>query len=346
MSEAEDSLPRAFGDAVLRARIRTTAEDFQVDEIDGFAPSGAGEHLLLRLRKRGMNTGFVAKRLSQWAKVPEMAIGYAGMKDRHALTTQRFSVHLPKKVAPDIAALNDADLQVLESDWHSRKLPRGALAGNRFTLVLREVQGERDAIEQRFRTIAAQGVPNYFGEQRFGREGGNVEQARRMFAGARVGREQRSILLSAARSELFNRILAERVRRGDWNQAVEGDVWMLDGTHSIFGPAEVDDSILARMAEGDIHPTGALWGEGAPRSQGDFATLESAIADAEPALVDGLCKAGLKQERRSLRLRASEMSWAWMEPATLRLSFTLPAGSYATTVLHAVGDCVEAAATR
>ena len=91
-------LPRAHGAPALQARIRTTPEDFRVDELPGFEPSGSGEHLLLTVEKRGINTAFAARRLAEWAGVGEMAIGYAGLKDRHAVTRQRFSVHLPKKV--------------------------------------------------------------------------------------------------------------------------------------------------------------------------------------------------------------------------------------------------------
>ncbi|KTF39483.1 pseudouridine synthase, partial [Xanthomonas translucens pv. translucens] len=181
-------LPRAFGAAPLQARMRSVAEDFQVDEMPAFEPSGEGEHLLLTVRKRGMNTAFAARRLAQWAGVAEMAIGYAGMKDRHALTTQRFSVHLPKRVAPPLEALHSEDLQVVQSHWHNRKLPRGALAGNGFVLVLRQVRGERAAIEARLAQIAARGIPNWFGEQRFGRDGGNVGNALAMFGGRRVRR--------------------------------------------------------------------------------------------------------------------------------------------------------------
>src|SRR6476620_7919020 len=229
-------LPRAHGAAVLTARMRSTPEDFVVAEIDAFAPTGTGEHLLLTVEKRGMNTAFAASRIAQWAGVPEMAIGYAGLKDRHAVTRQRFSVHLPKRVAPDIAALESPDLRVLASSWHAKKLPRGALGGNRFELVLREIDGERSAIDARLRAIADRGVPNYFGEQRFGRGGDNVAGALAMFAGARVRREQRTLLLSAARSELFNRVLAVRVRDESWDRGLEGEVWMLDGSRSVFGP--------------------------------------------------------------------------------------------------------------
>ena len=167
-------LPRAFGEPVLAARIRSVPDDFLVEEIAGFQAHGEGEHLLLTIEKRSLNTAEAAKRLATWAGLPEMAIGYAGMKDRHAVTRQRFSVHLPRRIAPDLSTLQADDFKVLESVWHNRKLPRGALAGNRFVLTLREVQGQRDAIDARLAQVAARGIPNWFGGQRFGRDGGNV----------------------------------------------------------------------------------------------------------------------------------------------------------------------------
>jgi len=333
-------LRRAHGNAVLSARVRATPEDFFVEELPGFEPSGAGEHLLLTIEKRGMNTVFVAKRLAQWARVPEMSVSYAGLKDRHAVTRQRFSVHLPKKKAPDIAALESDELRVLGHTWHSRKLPRGALAGNHFVLVLRDVDGDREAIGQRLQAIADRGVPNYFGEQRFGREGDNVAQALAMFAGRRVRREERTLLLSAARSELFNRVLAARVRAGNWDSALEGEVWSLSGSRSVFGPEPFTDQLGRRLAEFDIHPSGPLWGRGELRSRAAVAELEmQALADEDAlALRAGLESAGLEQERRALRLRPADLRWEWLDDNSLQLSFSLPPGAYATVVLAELGD--------
>lgn len=336
---------RAHGASVLTARIRVSAEDFFVEELPAFEASGAGEHLLLTIEKRGMNTAFAAKRIAAWAGVDESAIGQAGMKDRHAVTRQRFTVWLPKKVAPDFDALQSDDLRVLDHAWHARKLPRGALAGNRFVLVLREVEGQRDAIDARLQAIATQGVPNYFGEQRFGRGGNNVQQAVAMFAGRRVKREERSMLLSAARSELFNRVLAARVEAGTWNSALDGEVWMLDGSRSVFGPEALTDALQARLDGFDIHPTGPLWGEGELRS-GDVAReveLAAMQGDSATRLRNGLERAGLKQERRALRLQPSELRWQWLDDAALELRFALPPGCYATTVLRELGDITDAA---
>jgi tRNA pseudouridine13 synthase len=334
-----DELPRAFGEPVLKADIRSTSEDFLVEEIAGFEPTGEGEHLLLTVEKRGMNTAFAAKRIATWAGLPEHAIGYAGLKDRHAVTRQRFSVHLPKRVAPDVATLQSDDLRVLEATWHNRKLPRGALAGNRFVLVLRRVEGDRTAIEERLAQIGARGLPNWFGEQRFGRDGGNVAAAIAMFGGQRVRREQRSILLSAACSELFNRVLAARLADGSWDSGLEGEVWALDGSRSVFGPEPWSDVLAQRLTAFDIHPSGPLWGTGELRSQGHAAQVElDALLDADALTIrSGLEQAGLKQERRALRLRPETLQWEWQDPATLRLSFVLPPGSYATAVLHELG---------
>lgn len=338
-------LPRALGGPVLEARMRASAEDFRVDELDAFPPSGDGEHLLLVIEKRGMNTGFVARRLAEWAGVPESAVGYAGMKDRHAVTRQRFSVQLPGRAAPDAATLECDGLRVLAQARHARKLPRGALAGNRFELVLRGVQGDPDAIDGRLQAIGARGVPNYFGQQRFGHGGGNIGEALAMFSGRRVRREQRGLLLSAARSELFNRVLATRVSSGTWDSALPGEAWILDGNRSVFGPEPFDAALAARLAAFDIHPSGPLWGRGELRSGDEARAVDRAVLDAPDAaaLAAGLEQAGLRQERRALRVRPGDLSWERPEDGALRLRFTLPAGSYATAVVAELGAVVDAA---
>ena len=341
-STASARLPRAHGDAVLSARFRTTPEDFQVEEQPSFEPTGEGEHLLLTVEKRGLNTVFVAKRLAAWGGIAEMGVGYAGMKDRHAVTRQRFSVHFPKRVSPDIGLLESDELRVLAHCWHNRKLSRGALAGNRFVLVLREVAGERAAIEQRLQLIGQHGLANYFGEQRFGRDGDNVEAALRMFAGDRVRREQRSIYLSAARSEIFNAVLARRIEAGNWNTGAEGEVWMLDGTQSVFGPEPLDDALRQRAADQDIHPTGPMWGVGELRSGYAARALEQQAAAPYAALCAGLEAAGLKQERRALRVRVRDLQWQWPVPDCLELRFALLPGAYATELLAELGPVSDA----
>lgn len=332
--DAGGELPWAHGGPPLNARFKVEVEDFQVEELLAFEPTGAGEHAFLRIEKRGANTAWIAGRLARIAGVPPVAVGYAGLKDRHGVALQHFTVHLGRRPEPDWSPLAADGARVLQATRHQRKLPRGALAGNRFRIVLREVGGDVDAARARLAAIAADGVPNYFGEQRFGRGGGNVEAARAMFGGRRVDRAQRSILLSAARSQLYNQVLARRVLDGSWNQAVEGDVFQLDGRGSVFGPEPLDEVLRRRVAAGEIHPTGPLWGAGALRSAAAVAGLEAGVAAAEPELATGLVAAGLGQERRALRLRVQALGVDWPVAGQLALAFELPAGTYATVVLR------------
>jgi len=210
----DNELPFAFGAPPLRGRLRSAPEDFFVEEILGYEADGAGEHAFLLVEKRGTNTEWTARELAKFAGIQPMNVGYAGMKDRHAVTRQVFTVHLPGKADPDWSALPSEEMKILSAARHSRKIKRGALRGNRFVLVIREIEGDRAAAEERLAAIAKRGVPNYFGEQRFGLGGNNVAQAKQMFGGRRVDRDKRSILLSAARSHIFNGVLAERVGAG------------------------------------------------------------------------------------------------------------------------------------
>ena len=334
VSSGPNDLPYAYGAPPLAAILRATPDDFIVDEDLGFAADGVGEHIFLRVEKRGANTDFVARELARFAGVGIEAVSYAGLKDRHAVTRQTFSLHLPGKRDPDWGALAHPEFRVLESARHSRKLKRGALKGNAFQIVLRDVSGDRATADRLIQSIASHGVPNYFGEQRFGRGGANIERALGMFAGRRVQRHERSLLLSAARSHLFNCVLSARVERNDWNRPLDGEVWMLAGSHSIFGPEALTPDLIERHARGDIDPTGPLWGEGDLRSTAAVAELESAVATQHSALVTGLVANGLRQERRSLALRPRDLTARWLGERQLELSFHLGSGSYATAVLR------------
>lgn len=340
------SLPRAYGEAVLKGKFRSSPDDFIVEEISSFEAHGEGEHLLLTIEKRGLNTAFAASALAKWAGINEMGVGYAGLKDRHAVTRQRFSVHLPKKKLPDFEGLNIEGVKLLEWQWHHRKLPRGALAGNRFKLILREIEGDNEAIEKRLKQIRDSGLPNYFGEQRFGRERANVGMALKMFAGDRVKREQRSIYLSAARSEIFNAVLASRIENRNWLSALEGEVWMINGSHSIFGPEAFNDELRARADKLEIHPTGPMWGKGELRTQAAVAACESAVAEAHQALCDGLVQADMRQERRALRIQVQDLRWEWAADKQLCCHFSLPPGAYATELLAELGELTETAQAR
>jgi tRNA pseudouridine13 synthase len=328
--------PCAHGGPPLRGRMRASAEDFEVDEVLGFSADGQGEHALLRIEKRDANTEWVAQQLARAAGVAPMSVGYSGLKDRHALTRQMFSVHLPGRPDPDWHTLNIEGVKFLEVSRHSKKLKRGVHRSNRFRIRLCEIEGDRQAAELRLQAVARYGVPNYFGEQRFGRSGENLRSAHALFAGQRMGRSQRGFALSAARSWLFNQVLARRVADASWNQPLSGEVWMLGGTHSIFGPQPVDDELRDRLARGDIDPTGPLWGRGELRSEDEVAAIELEVANLEAPLADGLCKNDLRQERRSLRLLPAEFGHEWLADGSLVVSFALPSGAFATSVLREV----------
>jgi tRNA pseudouridine13 synthase len=333
-----NTLPYAYGGPPLRARLRSSPEDFVVDEIQEITPDADGEHAWLLVRKRGANTDWVAKALARFAGVAPMDVSYAGLKDRHAVTTQAFTVYLPGRAAPDWSALGLEGVEVLSHSRHRRKLKRGALAGNRFRIVLREVDGDRERAAQVLQGIAARGVPNYFGEQRFGFGGANVERAQRMFAGERCDRQTRSMLLSAARSHLFNAVLAQRVAQDCWDRGLSGEIWSLEGSRSWFGPEQPSAALSARLASGDIHPSGPLWGRGALPGSDEARALEEAVLADFTALREGLERAGLEQERRALRLLPRDLHWTWIDDATLELAFSLPPGAYATVVLREAAE--------
>jgi tRNA pseudouridine13 synthase len=331
-------LPYAHGGPPATARLRAEPADFRVDEVLGFEPSGVGEHAFVLVEKTGANTEWVARQLAQKAGVAPMAVGFAGLKDRHAVTRQVFTVQLAGRAEPDWSALAIPGVEVISATRHNRKLKRGAHRGNQFRIRLREVRGEHEAIEARIEAIRTHGVPNYFGEQRFGRDGGNVALAHALFEGRRLPREQRGIALSAARSELFNTLLARRVADGNWDHALDGEVWMLGGTHAIFGPEAWNEELAQRLASMDIHPTGPLWGNGELRSGGEVQALERAAIEPLAALARGLEQAGLNQERRALRLAAVQLGHVWEPEGALVLEFGLGSGSFATTLLRELCD--------
>lgn len=338
-------LARSNGPAAqCQAEIRLLPEHFQVNEKLPFEPAGEGGHVMLLIEKTGSNTDWVAKHLARFADVDEVAVGYAGMKDRHAVTTQWFSVNLEGLSEPDWSAF-DIDLcRILHISRHNKKLKRGALSGNLFTLTLTAIQGDKGLWQQSLERIEANGVPNYFGEQRFGYQHANLDKADKWFNESRKPkkRHQRSIILSAARSWLFNLVLSERVKQNNWNQWLEGDVMQLAGTRgSFFSADNADTDIQHRLDTFDIHPTGPLWGWGEPLNQSHSLMLEQQALQDWQTWQAGLEQAGLKQERRPLRLHPEALTWQF-EQDTLTVSFYLPAGSYATAVLRELAMITDA----
>ena len=322
----------------LTGVIRTSPEDFKVDEKFAFDFTGEGEHALIHIEKTDTNTDWLARQIAEVSGLKKGDVSYAGLKDRKAVTTQWFSVWLPGKPDPDWALLNSEHIKVLNSCRHNRKLRRGSLLGNQFTLVVRDVEGDASDLEQRMNIIKQDGVPNYFGEQRFGIDGQNIKKAEIMFAGKREkDRFKRSIYLSAARSAMFNDILSQRVEMHKWAEGISGDVMLLDNSHSYFLATDIDQTIVQRLKEHDIHPSGPLWGRGELLSKGTVAELESQLPSKFEVFDVGLKNARLDQDRRSLRLSVKNLEWHYDERNNLlNLSFFLPAGGYATSVLREI----------
>ena len=330
----------AWSQLGISAGFKQTPEDFKVDEQLPFELSGSGEHLWLQIRKRSCNTDWLAQQLAKLTSVKSVAVGYAGLKDRHAVTTQWFSIHLPGQPDPDLSVLLSEDIEILQQIRHSKKLQRGALSHNRFEIRLCEVE-QHDQIAARCQLIASEGVPNYFGEQRFGRNRDNLIQAERMFADhrSRLPRHKRSIYLSAARSWLFNEILSQRIQNQSWNRRMDGDVFMLEGKSACFRDDHSPD-LDARLQAGELHPCGVMWGDGECMSSGDVFALEQAVAERYPVLSNGLVAARVEQQRRALRLIPRNMQWHF-EQNDCVLAFDLPAGTYATTVLRELVELQE-----
>lgn len=328
--------PRAHGVPCGRAVLKATPEDFRVDEVLDIALSGTGEHLWLWIEKRQCNTEEVARHLAKAFGVPLRAISYAGLKDRQALTRQWFSIHLAGQPNPDPALAETAQIRILELSRHSRKLQRGAHAANRFSIRLTECDAPESSIKERCRRIAQLGVPNYFGLQRFGIGGQNLKAAEHYAAQGTVPeqRTRRSRVLSAARSYLFNQLLAQRVAQGTWNQALVGDALSFTQSHSFF-VAHANDTQDVRLATLDVHPTGALWGAGALPTLGAVQSFEAHwIETQHRVLADWLVQAGLTHERRILRLPIQALTWHYPSPRILHLDFVLPTGCFATAVLR------------
>lgn len=328
--------PYVYGSPSGQGKIRSYPEDFIVKENLAFEPSGAGEHVFLQIEKTGENTDYVARQLARFANVRQRDVSFAGIKDRHAVTTQWFSVWLPGKADPDWKEFETANMKVLQAVRHARKLKRGVLSGNSFKLVIRDWQGDKDKTIQQLEAIKINGIPNYYGSQRFGHEGQNVNKALAMFDGAKVGREQRSLYLSAARSYLFNQILAYRVTRKMWNQSVAGDTYMFDLSHSCFKSELPDAEIILRLEAKEIHPTGVLWGRGEADVSVETLSIEQGIIDAYPKLAQGLIDCSVDRDRRALRVNVQDLNWQFVNDTTLEVGFTLPAGSYATSVLREI----------
>lgn len=316
--------------------IKANPEDFVVVEDLGFEPDGEGEHILVRILKKGCNTRFVADALAKFLKIHAREVSFAGQKDKYAVTEQWLCARVPGNSMPDFSAFEPEGCKVLEYARHKRKLRLGALQGNAFTLVLREVNDRAD-VEARLQAISEKGVPNYFGAQRFGIGGSNLQGALRWAQSDTPVRDRnkRSFWLSAARSALFNQIVNERLKKTEFNQVVDGDALQLAGRGSWFVASEEERAELqARVDAKALMITAALPGSGDWGAQrAALAFEQQAVADA-PELQALLVREKVEAARRAMLLYPQKLCWNWWDDVTVELRFWLPAGSFATSVVR------------
>jgi len=323
------NLHHAWAMPAASGRIRVDDADFQVTEINKTTPCGSGEHLWLWIEKRNTNTLWLAQQLARRFAVRPVAVGFAGLKDRHAITRQWFSVCLPGRSDHTLPGAALENVRVLKAIRHTRKLKRGGLRGNRFEIRVRDID-LREAVEAALRRISDFGVPNYFGPQRFGRAAGNLHRARQWVENGKGKTD--GMTLSAMRSFLFNEVLSVRVADGSWHRPVAGETYQFSDGASIFQENEVSEDLLQRVIEGTLHPTGPLVGIGEAHAG---VAVERGVLSGHSAWVAALQGAGLVSSRRALRVIPGDFSWRW-KPDGFQLRFDLPAGCFATAVLREI----------
>lgn len=326
-----------YGQPAASGVVKANPEDFVVIEDLGYRPDGEGEQVLVRIRKNGCNTRFVAEALAKFAKIHPRDVSFAGMKDRHAVTEQWFCLRVPGKETPDFTAFQLEGCEVLESARHRRKLRTGALQGNAFTLILRQIS-DRHSVEQRLQQIAQGGFPNYFGEQRFGHANNNLIMAQRWAADEIRVRERnkRSFLLSAARSALFNQVVSERLSRlASLARVMPGDALQLTGRGSWFVAEEAELATLqARVDNHELRVTAPLPGSGAWGTQGEALAFEQQCLATDTSLIALLERERVEAARRAVLVVPRDLRWSWWDDVTVELSFWLPAGSFATSLVR------------
>ncbi|WP_076586098.1 tRNA pseudouridine(13) synthase TruD [Vibrio ostreicida] len=342
MTDILSSLSFLNGKPKATGKLKVKPQHFQVNENLGFSFSGEGEHLMVRIRKTGENTSFVANELAKACGVQSKDVSWAGLKDRHAVTEQWLSVHLPRGDVSDFSAFlaQHKSIEILETCRHNKKLRPGDLVGNDFVITLTEVSDIEDVVK-RLSLVAQYGVPNYFGSQRFGHQGNNLDEARRW------GREnvrtrnanKRSLYLSAARSWIFNTILSARIEKNLFSQAVVGDVVVRDEQTSVVTSDHVqtiNDDIVKRS----VHLTAALAGDNALPTLDSALSIEQPHLDAEPDLMALIRGNRMRHERRNVSLIPQDLEWEVQEDS-IKLCFSLNAGCFATAIIRELIEEVE-----
>ncbi len=328
------------------AKLKSVNEDFIVTEQLGFEPSGEGQHRLLWIEKSGQNTEWVARQLAKAAGISARDVGYSGLKDRNAVTFQWFSVDLAGKPEPNWAEcfseLEDGYVKILRSESHHRKLRTGTHVSNQFEIVLREASGaDLDLLDERV-NLAQKGVANFFGAQRFGHEGKNIQQAFEMLTGEFKPRKRalKGILLSAARAHLFNEMLKKRLADfGDLSPRV-GDVMQMSNSTSVFVVEALNDDVLGRYEQQDIHVALPLWGDGDLLAQGGMADWYAEFAQEYSPWIEGLKKQRVDAAYRSSRLIPRNLK-AQVYNSDISIQFELTRGAYATVICEGLVTCLS-----
>lgn len=307
--------------------------DFNVEEDLGFELTGEGEHVCLWVQKIGENTQYLARQLAKFAGIAARNVSYAGLKDRQGDTKQWFSLHIPGKITPDFSLFESPGVTILKVIRHNKKIKTGALAGNFFSLILREVS-DKKALQEALLKVQ-HGVPNYFGSQRFGYAGHNIDAALTMFQGRKIkDRFKRGIYLSAARSYLFNQVVSARIKDVLYKEPLLGDCVQFVGNRSYFPLMDIDSATLQRLTDREVCLTAPLWGAGELTSELDAKEYEISVLSVYSEIQAGLAKNGLKQERRPLLLMPEKFSTSWLDSNSVKIDFYLPSGCYATSVLR------------
>ena len=338
-----NGLPYLHGGPLGRARFKTHPEDFVVEELLGFEPSGVGEHCLVWVEKRDLDSNAAAARLADALGIRRRLVSHCGLKDRHAVTRQWFSLHMPGQPSPEAAALESEGLRVLQITRNTRKLRRGIHQGNRFTIRLREPDFDVSLAALRWTLIVAKGAPNFFGPQRFGHDGRNVAKALAMFRHEFKPQDRllRGLLLSAVRSHLFNEIVKERLARGIWDVPLKGEVFGFADNGTLLLPERHRGDEAERFQNGIVELTAPLWGNGELQSVDEVRAMEMELPMKFPELTTGLEACGLRQERRVIRLRPTNPAFEILDNGDLQISFDLPKGTYATTLLREMVELDE-----
>lgn len=314
-------------------RLKAEFADFIVREELGYPLAGEGEFVAVKVCKTNANTLFVGEQLAKFVGISARNMSYAGLKDRHAVTEQWFCLHLAGKETPDFSAFECEGVEILEVTRHNRKIRTGALKGNYFELLLRDVE-ETDELKQRLNQLQEIGFPNYFTEQRFGRDGHNLTQAQRWASGeiSVKDRKKRSFYLSAARSEVFNLVVSQRIADQQMQTVLLGDYLQLAGSNSFF-EVKAEDLMRSqqRLDEKDVLLTAPLIGENSLEQNGN--ECEKAIVAQHKNLISLMKKERMNAARRAMLCKPQDLRWQF-EPEGLRLTFFLNSGSYATGLVR------------